>query len=145
MIGERIRAARKNKLTQAQLAESICVHEMTLRRWEIGQRVPDANKLQKIAKVLNVSVAYLMGETEQSVPIQKLIASDNTANFIGDNTIVAQGASTVNAKEQMMTLELNMADGRTLRLTYPLNTPQEVIERNISAVTGEKRKNADYI
>jgi transcriptional regulator with XRE-family HTH domain len=63
-VGERIRSTRKHKFTQAQLAEAIGVHEMTMRRWESGVRVPDANDLQKLASVLDTSVAYLMGETD---------------------------------------------------------------------------------
>lgn len=70
-LGERIKKARKGKGTQAELAEQIGVHEMTIRRWESGERYPDADMLQKLAAALGTSVSYLMGETDDpqgSVP-----------------------------------------------------------------------------
>ncbi len=63
-LGERIKKARKGKGTQAELAEQIGVHEMTIRRWESGERYPDADMLQKLAAALGTSVSYLVGETE---------------------------------------------------------------------------------
>lgn len=61
-LGERIKKARKGKYSQAELAELINVHENTLRRWELGERIPDANVIPKLAQYLGVSVSYLMGE-----------------------------------------------------------------------------------
>ena len=37
-LGEKIRKARKRKMTQAELAEAVGVHETTIRRWESGER-----------------------------------------------------------------------------------------------------------
>lgn len=67
-IGERIRNARKHnkeKYTQAQLAEAIGVHEITVRRWEKGERFPDANDIDKIASFLKTSRSYLIGDTDE--------------------------------------------------------------------------------
>lgn len=69
-LGERIRKARKvnGKMTQAELAERIGVHEMTVRRWESGERTPDVDSLQKISGVLGVSVSDLLtGGSEVSM------------------------------------------------------------------------------
>ena len=69
-LGERIRKARKGKgkMTQAELAERIGVHEMTVRRWEAGERTPDVDSLQKISGVLGVSVSDLLtGVPEVSI------------------------------------------------------------------------------
>jgi transcriptional regulator, XRE family len=63
-LGERIKKARKGKGTQAELAEQIGVHEMTIRRWESGERYPDADMLQKLSVALGTSVSYLVGETD---------------------------------------------------------------------------------
>ena len=63
-LGERIRKARKGKMTQAELAELIGVHEITIRRWELGERLPDTDSLKKISQVLGVSVSELMGEED---------------------------------------------------------------------------------
>ena len=71
-LGERIRKARKGKMTQAELGEAIGVHEVTVRRWELGERVPDAADLQRIASVLGVSASELLGELENE-PSENLI------------------------------------------------------------------------
>ena len=63
-LGERIKKARKGKGTQAELAEQIGVHEMTIRRWESGERYPDADMLQKLSVALGTSISYLVGETD---------------------------------------------------------------------------------
>ena len=61
-IGEKIRALRKGRMTQAELAERVGVHETSIRRWELGNRVPDVKDIQKIAEVLNVPVAELLDD-----------------------------------------------------------------------------------
>ena len=64
-IGGRIKALRKGKFNQAELAELVGVHETTLRRWEQERdRGPDLDALKRIAEVLDTSVAYLTGETD---------------------------------------------------------------------------------
>ncbi len=66
-LGERIRKARKGKnMTQAELAHSIGVHEITIRRWELGERNPDTQELQKISDVLGVPLTDLFGSTNDS-------------------------------------------------------------------------------
>lgn len=66
-LGERIKKARKsNKYSQADLAELIGVHGNTIRRWEQGDRFPDANVIPELARVLRVSVSYLMGEDDSA-------------------------------------------------------------------------------
>ena len=61
-MGERIRKARKkSNMTQAELANTIGVHEITIRRWELGERNPDAPELQKISDVLGVPLTDLFG------------------------------------------------------------------------------------
>lgn len=46
-IGDKIRLARKGKYTQAQLAELLGVHEVTVRRWESekGDREPSIQEV----------------------------------------------------------------------------------------------------
>lgn len=55
-LGDRIRTARKGKMTQAELASAIGVHEVTVRRWELGDRTPNAEDIERIAQVLNISL-----------------------------------------------------------------------------------------
>ena len=81
-LGEKIRKARKGKMTQAELAEAIGVHEMTIRRWELGERSPNVGALQKIANVLSIPLIELTDdappETPQvSLPINNIEKEDN--------------------------------------------------------------------
>lgn len=84
-LGEKIRMLRKKKYTQEKLAELVGVHVNTVIRWEKDTRLPDADKLKKIADVLNTTVSYLTGEVdipehntqkeihiENSMPISKI-------------------------------------------------------------------------
>jgi transcriptional regulator with XRE-family HTH domain len=71
-VGEQIREARKRYgMNQGELAEKISVSLDTVSRWETGKRMPRAEDLAKLALVLGVSVAYLMGETSKMLPNQK--------------------------------------------------------------------------
>ncbi len=66
-LGEKIRKARKRKMTQAELAEAIGVHEMTIRRWELGERSPNVGALQKIADALSIPLSEF---TDDNAPSQ---------------------------------------------------------------------------
>ena len=74
MLNEVIRTMRKRRgLTQEQLAEYLGISVMTVRRWEWGERTPDADYIQKISQVLGVSISELMGEenTDREKPTIK--------------------------------------------------------------------------
>jgi repressor LexA len=61
----RIRDARKLRgMTQKQLAEKVGTSQQTVYRWETESRNIGTVNLDKISKVLNVSIAYLMGLKE---------------------------------------------------------------------------------
>ena len=50
----------KKHLTQAELAEKLCVSDKTVSKWETGKGYPDISLLEPIAKVFDVSVAELI-------------------------------------------------------------------------------------
>jgi len=52
------------KITQKDLANILGVSRGTIGMYEIGQRDPDTETLKKIAKFFNVSVDYLLGNTD---------------------------------------------------------------------------------
>ena len=63
MLQENIKTFRKERgLTQEELAIRVNVVRQTVSKWEKGQSVPDADLLQRIAEVLDVSVSQLLGE-----------------------------------------------------------------------------------
>ena len=67
MFNDNLKAIRKEKgYTQESLAIELNVVRQTVSKWEKGLSVPDAEMLQKIAEVLDVSVVRLLGAQEQT-------------------------------------------------------------------------------
>lgn len=67
MLQENIKTFRKERgLTQEELAIRLNVVRQTVSKWEKGQSVPDADLLQRIAEVLEVSVSQLLGEEKET-------------------------------------------------------------------------------
>lgn len=50
----------KKKLTQKQLAETLCVSDKTVSKWETSRGLPDISLLEPLAAALGVSVAELL-------------------------------------------------------------------------------------
>ena len=50
----------KNGLTQAQLAQRLCVSDKAVSKWETGNGYPDISLLADIASAFNISVAELL-------------------------------------------------------------------------------------
>lgn len=74
--GKFLKEARlKAHLDQKDLADQVDIHPMTISRYETGEREPRISDLQKIAVILNTSVAYLVGEVSESN-----LSSDSTTN-----------------------------------------------------------------
>ena len=65
MIGHRIKVVRRKRgLTQQELAEIIGVTKLTISRWERGERSPNAEMVFAVAKALQTTSSYLLGETD---------------------------------------------------------------------------------
>ena len=63
---ERLKTLRKQvKLTQAQIAEKLDISQQAYASWERGVKKPTQENLVKIAQVLNVTVDYLVGNSEE--------------------------------------------------------------------------------
>ena len=61
----RIRELRQQKnLTQVRLAIDLSISQNTLSRYETGERDPDYTMLKKIADYFDVSIDYLLRETD---------------------------------------------------------------------------------
>lgn len=62
-VGELIQAAREQKnLSRPKLAELLGVKPNTVWRWENDERQPSDDDKRRLAQILGVSIAYLMGE-----------------------------------------------------------------------------------
>lgn len=72
MLQENIRAFRQKKgMTQEKLALRLHVVRQTVSKWEKGLSVPDAELLIRLAEVLEVSVAQLLGGEAETATEEK--------------------------------------------------------------------------
>lgn len=80
---------KKSGLSQEQLAEQLSVSRQAISKWEVGQSVPESEKLITISNYFNVSLDYLMNETEEDnsetkEPAEKSVqAGDRTKWLLG--------------------------------------------------------------
>lgn len=65
-FSERLKNLRKQAhLTQVDVAEKLGISQPAYASWERGTKKPTQDNLVKIAQVLNVSVDYLVGNSEE--------------------------------------------------------------------------------
>lgn len=65
-FSERLKELRKQAhLTQVELASKLGIVQSSYADWERGKKKPTQDNLVKIAQVLNVSVDYLVGNSEE--------------------------------------------------------------------------------
>lgn len=75
MLGNNIRTLRKQRgYSQETLAENLNVVRQTISKWEKGLSVPDAELLQAIAELFEVSVSDMLGE---EIPDNESISQQN--------------------------------------------------------------------
>lgn len=68
-LGERIREYRlKRGFTQIQMAEKLGMTEANFSSYERNRSVPPSEKLNQIATILNVSIDYLLGRSNDPEP-----------------------------------------------------------------------------
>ena len=61
VTGATIKALReKQRMTQAELAEKLCVSDKAVSKWENGRGFPDVSLLEPLGKALHISVAELL-------------------------------------------------------------------------------------
>lgn len=61
-IGARFKLARMYRgLRQADLAEALGVHDITVSKWERGIQTPDADVIYRMCMLLGVSSDFLLG------------------------------------------------------------------------------------
>ena len=65
VTGAAIKALReKYRMTQAELAEKLCVSDKAVSKWETGRGFPDVSLLEPLGRALHISVAELLcGQT----------------------------------------------------------------------------------
>lgn len=70
--GKRLAKIRKNRgLTQAELGQKIGVKMATISNYERGLKEPSIYKLKEMALVLDISSDYLIGLTNDEIPVSR--------------------------------------------------------------------------
>lgn len=69
---ENLRKIRKEKrLSQQELADKLDIAQSTVGMWESGKRTPKLDEINRLAKILNVTINRLVGKEERQVEIIK--------------------------------------------------------------------------
>lgn len=76
---KRLREAKR--MTQAQLAEKLCVSDKTISKWETAKGFPDISLLEPLANVLQVSLPELLSG-------EQVINTNRAANLLRSNLYV---------------------------------------------------------
>lgn len=87
-IGEKIRKARKSKgLTQKELAEISGLSEISIRKYENGDRHPKSDQLKKISSALDISFVLLL-DFEIIELLECLLEKTDYSFFESDKSIL---------------------------------------------------------
>ena len=81
MFSERLKASRKEVgLTQVELAKILKVSKGTVGMWETGKREPKFDTMAHLSRVLNKSVDYLLGLSENDLPqpTDKILSNEDS-------------------------------------------------------------------
>lgn len=82
ITGATIRMLReKQRLTQSQLAEKLCVSDKAVSKWETGKGLPDISLIEPLAATLRVSVPELLSG-------EQIINKNRSANILRSNIYI---------------------------------------------------------
>ncbi|WP_148888768.1 helix-turn-helix domain-containing protein [Streptococcus cristatus] len=72
-FSERLKESRKQaRLTQVEIAEKLGISQPAYASWERGTKKPTQENLVKLAQVLNVTIDYLVGNSEEEMTNKEL-------------------------------------------------------------------------
>lgn len=82
IFSDRLKSLRKKRgYTQSRIAEELLMTLRGYQNYEMDKTQPSNLVLMELAKILNVSVAYLNGETDDPVPHKKTREQMDAENF----------------------------------------------------------------
>lgn len=127
-ISETIKKLRSEKgYTQKDIAQKLDISYQQYQKWERGVRVPKRDSLENLANVFDVSVSYLLGETN--------IKSFNELYDVVEKLNETHQEETLNfAKEKLIEQE---QENKIISINQPLFTYEVLEEVALSAGRGE--------
>ncbi|WP_368085789.1 helix-turn-helix domain-containing protein [Desulfurispora thermophila] len=88
IFAQRLRSLRKmKKLTQKELGNRLNLTEAAIGMWEQGRRLPDAETLPRLARILETSVDYLLGNDY----VEKKDVNFDLQHFLESNMVYYAG------------------------------------------------------
>ena len=82
-FADRLKQLRKRKYSQEELAELLNVSVITISRWENGVMEPTAKNVSKLARLLETTAAYLLGDTDDPAPGQTAPTTEQDKEPLG--------------------------------------------------------------
>ena len=109
-FGERLRKLRVNRnMTQLELGEIFDnpKAQTTIGTWEKGHREPSMNDLVKISRFFNVSIDYLLGESEEARTVSSYKEENpkELKEFLNKNKVLFNG-SELNEEEKKRMIDI---------------------------------------
>ena len=80
----------KKGLTQNQLARAMFVNNTTISKWESGSRLPSADMIIRLARVLEVDVGTLLSTSAESDELPNIILVDDNTNILSYNLLILE-------------------------------------------------------
>ncbi len=109
-FGEKIKELRKQKnLSRSDVAKMLGVTYWALAKYELGERSPDHALLVKFANFFDVSIDYLLGNTDIRNPIKELVQESVTGydeNYLLYKTLLSPELQSLNPEYFRLALEM---------------------------------------
>ena len=80
----------KKGFTQAQLARAMFVNYTTISKWESGSRLPSADMITRLAKVLEVEVGMLLSTAAESDESLSMIMVDDNKDILAYSLLILE-------------------------------------------------------
>lgn len=95
----------KNHMTQAELAEKLCVSDKTISKWETAKGYPDISLLEPIAKIFGISITELIsGNAVSNVNVSaNMLRSKFYVCPVCGNVIHSMGEAVIHCHGIMLT------------------------------------------
>lgn len=71
---------KKEKLTQEQMTDIICVTRQTIFNWELDITKPDIEQIVKISNIFKISIDELLGQKTNDIILHKIEKTEDTVN-----------------------------------------------------------------
>ncbi len=125
MLGNNIKTARKRlKITQKELATRLGIAEITIRKYENGDREPNLETIEKLAIALEVTPYELLGGTSSTTT-----SEDKHITSINKNLTLLTQSSDPTIKELSLNLDL-LIENITANTLNRYNVPSTQYEQN---------------